>query len=71
MTTTINFPEIQIADAMNCTAEEIKVAYIEDWFSNPNSCTVEVNGTPIDCYFADGKLSHILNANTGENVYAK
>jgi hypothetical protein len=70
MTTTINFPEIQIADAMNCTAEDIKVYCIEDWFSSPDGCTVTVNNTPIDCYFTNGKLSLILNANTGEKVYA-
>ena len=64
------FPEIQISDAMNCTAKDIK-ADIFDWFVSPNSCTVEINGIAIDCFFDDRKLITILNANTGEIIYAR
>lgn len=63
------FPEVQIADAINCEISAISAKF-EDWFPVSNSCTVEVSGKPFDCYFNNsGKLELVLSAISGEMVW--
>ena len=68
-TTIPQFPEVQIADAMNCAIEDI-VADDLGWFLSPDTCTVTVFGKPVDCYFGNnGKLEMILGAREGDLVW--
>jgi hypothetical protein len=69
---TAKFLDIQISDAIHCEVSQIDFSNFQDSILSVSeySLTVEVNSTPIDCYFTDGKLRLILNANTGEKVYA-
>jgi len=69
---TPKFLDIQISDAMNCEVSQIDFSNFSDGILSVSeyALTVEVNSIPVDCYFTNGKLSLILNANTGEKVYA-
>jgi hypothetical protein len=67
------FIDIQISDALNCEVSDLDFTDFTDGTLSPSqySCTVEVKGVAVDCYFIDGTISRILDATTGEQVFIR